>query len=141
MIEQSRMIELQIIKILWALDLLSITLFILDCSFTWEEEQLNIKKWNAFEWKWHEMNRNERTCNEMQRAKSKVLHRIDSNWPAITFDLQSFPCSMQYLSFPSFQLCSFPFMSLHFISCQMHSSSLVYICSSVQMIEKSRMID
>jgi hypothetical protein len=68
------------LKLLWALDLLQITLLILDWSITWEVEQLNIKNMNVFDWKWDEMKRNGSKCNEIKWGKSKVLHRIDSNW-------------------------------------------------------------
>ena len=106
---------------------MSTTLTLNYSNHPWEEETIKHKHMNVFEWTWDEMKRNETKCSEMRWGKSKGLRRIDSTWPSITFHLQSFPCSMHYLSFPSFQLCSFPFIALHFISFPFKYICLLYL--------------
>ena len=120
MIKQSRMIELQIINILWALDLLSITLFILDCSFTWEEEQLNIKKWNAFEWKWNEMKWIEMKghamrCNERNQRYCIELIATGLPLPSICNHFHVVCSTFHFLHSSSVHFLSCLFISFHFM--------------------------
>ena len=92
----------------------------------WMELQRNEKKWKVMGWvEMREITLYVFVCFCDVIPFSEIIFRslpspihFNSFPPflSVTFHLLSFPRSTQYLSSPSLQLCSFPFISSHFLS-------------------------